>query len=286
MLQVTQLDIETLGRNGQLCMPRAPRRSGRAAARSAATRGPACSAAPAPRLPDRRQARGARLLPAARGRGRGARSRRGQGPAGDRRGRPRNGPRMPAGFPTSAPRNWRATDGSEPAVPGRSAPNAGDQRRRRLRHPRAADAFGDLEPPPRPPSACPSRRLDRRPLPRGGARLGGRHAELLRRRVAAPGHPAGGDLHPALLRRAVAPRHRRRVRRPRRPLRQHRLDRRPPARPLRGPRLAGRRRGAAPRLQAHRRRGARRCSSASHARPRSISPPVPPRSIPTSARAR
>ena len=55
--------------------------------------------------------------------------------------------------------------------------------------------------PPHPP-----RLLGRRPLRGGGARLGGRDAELLRRRVGERAGPARGDLHAAPVRRRLAAR--------------------------------------------------------------------------------
>ena len=58
----------------------------------------------------------------------------------------------------------------------------------------------------RPQPANPSGVLGRGPLRGRGARLGGRHAELRRRRVGGPGHPARGDVHAARLRRPVAAR--------------------------------------------------------------------------------
>ena len=78
----------------------------------------------------------------------------------------------------------------------------------------------------------PSGLLGRRPLRGGGARLGGRHAELLHRRVGARARPARGDLHAARLRRRLAA-----GRRPRPPgsdarVRPHLLDRGSARRPL------------------------------------------------------
>ena len=57
--------------------------------------------------------------------------------------------------------------------------------------------------PPHPPGV-----LGRRALRRGGARLGRRDAELLRRRVGGPRAAARGHVHPARLRRPVAAGHR------------------------------------------------------------------------------
>ena len=86
--------------------------------------------------------------------------------------------------------------------------------------------------------ADPPRVLGRRPLRRGGARLGRRDAELRGRRVAGPGHPARGDVHAARLRRAVASGDGRRAPGADPRLRPDRLDRRPPLRPLGRPRWA------------------------------------------------
>ena len=66
---------------------------------------------------------------------------------------------------------------------------------------------GELGPQPAHPSGV----LGRRALRRGGARLGGRHAELRGRRVGGPRAPARGDVHAARVRRPVAARHRRRA---------------------------------------------------------------------------
>ena len=60
-----------------------------------------------------------------------------------------------------------------------------DRRRRRPGHARAAAALRPRRPPGRPQPPHPPRLLGRRPLRGGGARLGGRDAELLRRRVGA-----------------------------------------------------------------------------------------------------
>ncbi len=94
--------------------------------------------------------------------------------------------------------------------------------------------------------------------------------------------PARGDLHAARLRRRLAARHRRRAPAGDARLRPRRLDRRPPLRPVLGPGRARQRRLAAGQLQADGRRRRPRSPSASPAPPKSTSPPAPPRSTPTS----
>ena len=286
MLAVTPLDLETLGRNGQLCAEGAAAlgASGGPISRNAG-RCVQCSSCPLGCQIDAKRATHVSYLP--RAVAAGARVRAGvrvaANPHGERAG---DGPRLPGRAADHGcagnVSQWAPASGTRLA----GARESRDQRRRRLRHPGAAEALRHQPPRPRPAPAHPPRRLDRRPLRGGGPRLGRRHAELLRRSVAAGGDPARGDLHPALLRRAVAAGCRRRLLGPSRQLRPHRLDRRPPARPLGGagrPHLERARCGS-PTACSRRRPG--RSSSGSRAQRRCTSPPARPRSIPTSARSR
>ena len=152
------------------------------------------------RLPTRRQARDARLLPAARGGGRRAGPRGGRGTAGrSSRTARATGVECVAGSPT---RRRTRRPFSVRARRGR------DRRRRGVRDPGAAAALGL-----RSPSGELGRNLRIHPgvlgrsaLRRGGARLGGRDAELRRRRVGGARAAARGDVHAARVRRPVAAR--------------------------------------------------------------------------------
>ena len=197
MLQVRQLDIETLGRNGQLCAEGAEAlgASGGPISRNAGAC-VQCSSCPLGCQIDAKRAAHVSYLP--RAVAAGARVRAGvEGSARvDARTIAHAGLECLAGFPTTAAEERARNGNGAGGRPWHVRAQGGDQRRRRVRHARAAAALGHLEPTPRPPPPRPPRGLDRRPLPRGGPRLGRRDAELLRRRVAAPGHPARGDLHP------------------------------------------------------------------------------------------
>ena len=239
-----------------------------------------------PGLPHRRQARRARLLPAARRGRRRSRARRGQGQRVVVEDGRAVGLECIAGFPVSAAEELAPGGRRSGRATLAGAGEDRDQRRRRLRHARAAAALRARRRARRAPPARPPRRLDRRPLPRAGAWMGGRDAELLRRRVAGPGDPARGHVHSAVVRGPVAARRRRRVRRAGGALRRDRVDRRPPARPFRGPRLAHRRTAACGSATSSNARRHGRSSSGSRERPRSTSPPVRRRSTRTWAAAR
>ena len=268
------VDPETMGRNGQLLREGAEAlgRQPRAAAPKRRPLRPVQLVSE--RLPARRQARDARLLPAAGGRRRRPRARRGRGAADRLRRRARRRGRLPR-------RRRRPRAGSARPFT-RPRPPRGGARRRRLRHPELLLRSGF-----RSPSGelgrnlrIHPRLLGRRALRRGGARLGRRDAELRGRRVGGPRRAARGDLHPARLRRCqwlpgTGVEHQERLL----ALRQRRLDRGPPLRPAPSGRVAlGRRRLAADHLPAaaRGRRPARR--SGSPARPSSSTPPAPARS--------
>ena len=134
------------------------------------------------------------------------------------------------------------------AAPGRSGtpvrrPRSpgGGARRRGLRHARAAAAFG-LQLAQRPARAQPPHpagRLGGRELRRAGSRLGGRDAELRRRRVGITGDHARGDVHPAGVRRPLAARGRPRAPAAAAGAREPGLNRGPGRRPVGGPGTAG-----------------------------------------------
>ena len=224
---------ERMGRNGQLLLRgrRGARRQPRAAAPQRRRLRPVQLLSE--RLPARREAGDARLLPAARGR------RRAPGCApGSRRG----GSSSRAGGRSAS----SAAPGSRAAAaPGARRPFSGPRARAAVVL--AGGAFGTpellLRSGFRSPSGELGRNLRIHPACWVGARFDeevrgwdGRDAELRGRRVGGPRAPARGDLHPARLRRPVAARapapstsERLLALRPRR------LDRRPPLRPLRGP---------------------------------------------------
>ena len=174
-LRVTPLDPERMGRNGQLAMEGAAA-LGAAAGRSPATPATASSAAPAPSA--------AGSTPSAACTSATCRA------------------RSPPG-PGSGPGSRRAGCWSRTAARSGSSASAGrgerlPARAYTVRARRAmivaGGAFGTPElllrsglggAPGRPQPPHPPRLLGRRPLRGGGARLGGRHAELLRRRVGA-----------------------------------------------------------------------------------------------------
>ena len=178
------------------------------------------------RVPARREAGDARLVPAARGCGRRTRALGRRGAPAPLRGRSRDRNRLRRrGRPT-----WRA--GAAPVRGERSARR--DRRRRRVRHAGAPHAirgsFAQRRTGPQPPH--PPGVLGGRSLRRRGSRLGRDHAELRRRRVAEPGAAARGHLHAARVRRPLDAGHRRRASGAPRVLRPRRVDRRSPVRPV------------------------------------------------------
>ena len=116
------------------------------------------------RLRDRRQARHARLLPAPGGRRRGAGARRASRCSGSSS---RTGAR-----PASSASRRREGAATAARAATRCAPGGRDRGRRRLRHAGAAAALGPRRRPGRAQPAHPPGLLGRRPLRRGGARLG------------------------------------------------------------------------------------------------------------------
>ena len=193
-LHVTQLDPETMGRNGQLAMEGAAA-IGASAAPIFRNAGSCvqCSSCPFGCAIDAKRGMHVSYLPRA----------------------VAAGARVRAGVEVT---EVLMEDGRAVGVEGLAAGRrrlhgarqaGGDPRRRRPRHAGAAAALGPRRRPGRPQPPHPPRLLGRRPLRGGGARLGGRDAELLRRRVGAAAGPARGDLHAARLRRRLAARRRR-----------------------------------------------------------------------------
>ena len=220
VLAVTPVDPERMGRNGQLCMEGAAAlgASGGPIARNAGAC-VQCSSCPLGCRIDAKRAAHVSLSAAGGGcagpgSGPGCRS---SGCSPRARGSPDStaGPGCRRRPPRSRPER---PAGARPRLAGASKDR--DRRRRRLRHPRATAALRDRR------TRQLGRHLHIHPAAwigaryaGGGARLGGDHAELLRRRVAGAADPSRGDLHPALLRRPVAARRRGGVRRPRPQLR-------------------------------------------------------------------
>ena len=284
MLQVTPVDVERMGRNGQIVMEGAaaigasggpiPRNAGRCVG---------CSSCPLGCRLDAKRAMHVSYMP--RAVAAGARVRAGvEARTLIREDGRVTGVRCVVARPATPDGSGPAADGigTEFDVRGRAVVVAGGAigtPELLLRNGIAGQAGRPQ--PPHPPGG-----LDRRPLRRGGPRLGRRDAELLRRRVARHGPADGGDLHAARLRRPVAARHRARARRADARLRPPRLERRPPLRRLRRPRRASTARappgsptGSPPRTAAS-------SPSGSPAPPRSSSPPARPRCTRRSAGCR
>ena len=227
------------------------------------------------RLRDRRQARHARQLPAPCGGGRGADAGRGRGAPAPGRGRPRG--RSRSAWRRRGSQRRRAAPLHGPRPP------RDDRRRRRARHAGAAAALRARRRPGRPQPPHPPRLLGRRPLRGGGARLGGRDAELLRGRVGGASGSCSRRPSPRSPSAAAG------CRAPAAPTRKRcstsatspRSASSSPTAPAAG--------SASPRdgslkthLPADRARTPGARSSASPAPPKSTSPPAPPRSTPTS----
>ena len=206
MLAVAPSTRSAMGRNGQLLLRgrRGARRQPRAAAPQR-RRLRAVQLLP-DRLPDRRQAGDARLLPAARGRRRRPDPRRGRGAE-----------LIVSTAGALAASECRAGVAERGAPTGR--PFDGPRPRGVIL---AGGAFGTpellLRSGFRSPGGELGRNLRIHPACWVGARFDeevrgwdGRHAELRRRRVGGPRAAARGDLHAARLRRPVAARHRRRA---------------------------------------------------------------------------
>ena len=174
---MTPLDPERMGRNGQLAMEGAQAigASGGPISRNAGSC-VQCSSCPFGCEIDAKRGMHVSYLP--RAVAAGARIRAGvEARPGPGRGRARG---------RGALRRRRRRERQRPPPPLHGPrPPRGDRRRRRPRHAGAAAALRPRRPPGRPQPPHPPRLLGRRPLRGGGARLGGRDAELLRRRVGA-----------------------------------------------------------------------------------------------------